>query len=304
MEDNYTLAKWLAGELSESELKAFEESSEFAIYQKIAHYSSQLEAPAFDENKLYDKIVSTKKEPVRVIAFHQTMWFKIAAIFVLFAGLSVFYKSSIAISEYAENGEHTNFSLPDNSQVILNAGSEINYNKWNWKKQRHLELTGEAYFRVAKGKTFEVQTNLGTVTVLGTQFNVKARGNRFDVTCYEGRVKVNYQQQQVFITKGNSVSFENGVLLRIPNTSATKPEWTVGELTFVDANLDSILDEMQRQYDCTIQHQNITSTQLFTGTLPGDDLEKGLQILSSMYHVKYKRASNHEITLELLNVEE
>ncbi|MBL0012780.1 MAG: FecR domain-containing protein [Flavobacterium sp.] len=304
MEDNYTLAKWLAGELSEAELQAFERTSEFPIYQKIANYSSQLEAPAFDESKLYDKIVSTKKESVKVIAFHQTMWFKIAAIFVLFAGLSVFYKSSIAISEYAENGEQTNFLLPDNSQVVLNAGSEIDYNKWNWNKNRHLELAGEAYFRVAKGKKFEVQTDLGTVTVLGTQFNVKARGNRFDVTCYEGRVKVNYQQQQVIITRGNRVSFENGVLLKIPNTNATKPEWTAGELTFVDANLASILDEMQRQYDCTIQHQNIVSTQLFTGTLPADDLEKGLQILSSMYHVKYTRSSNNEITLELLNVEE
>jgi transmembrane sensor len=304
MEDNYTLAKWLAGELSESELQAFEGSSEFDIYQKIANYSSQLEAPAFDENKLYDKIVSTKKESAKVIAFHQTMWFKIAAIFVLFAGLSVFYKSSVAISEYAENGEQTSFSLPDNSQVVLNAGSEIDYNKWNWDNSRQLKLDGEAYFRVAKGKKFEVQTDLGTVTVLGTQFNVKARGTRFDVTCYEGRVKVNYQQQQVVITKGNRVSFENGILLNIPNTNATKPEWTSGELTFVDANLASILDEMERQYDCTIQDQGIVSPQLFTGTLPADDLEKGLQILSSMYHVKYKRSSNNEITLELLNVEE
>jgi transmembrane sensor len=304
MEDNYTLAKWLAGELSEAELQAFEGTSEFPIYQKIANYSSQLEAPAFDENKLYDSIVSVKKESRKVIALHQTMWFKIAAIVVLFLGLSVFYKTSIAISEYAKNGEQTNFSLPDHSQVVLNAGSEINYNKWNWDKRRHLELTGEAYFRVAKGKKFEVQTDLGMVTVLGTQFNVKARGNRFDVTCYEGRVKVNYQQQQVVITRGNRVSFENGVLLKIPNTNATKPEWTAGELTFVDASLASILDEMSRQYDCTIQHQNIVSAQLFTGTLPGDDLEKGLQILSSMYHIKYQRSSNNEITLELLNVEE
>ncbi len=255
MEDNYKLAKWLAGELSEAELRTFEKSPEFKTYEKIAHYSSQLVHPSFDENSLYQNVISGRKKTTRVVSLHQTWWFRVAAIFLIFPGLSFFYKSSIAISESAENGEFKLvFNLPDNSQVVLNAGSEIDYNKWNWDNHRQLQLAGEAYFKVAKGKKFEVQTNLGTVTVLGTQFNVKARGNRFDVTCYEGRVKVNYQQQQVIITRGNRVSFENGVLLKIPNTNATKPEWTAGELTFVDANLASILDEMERQYDCTFEH--------------------------------------------------
>jgi ferric-dicitrate binding protein FerR (iron transport regulator) len=304
MEENYTLAKWLAGELSKSELQVFEQSSDFKIYQKIATYSSQLEAPTFDENKLYDQVISVKKESGKVIAMHQRLWFKIAAMFLLFAGLSFFYKSNIAISEYSDNGARTSFSLPDNSQVILNSGSEINYQKWNWGNHRHLELAGEAYFRVAKGKKFEVETALGKVTVLGTQFNVKARKNRFDVTCYEGRVKVNYQNQQVVITKGNRVSFLDGVLLKIPNTTATKPEWTAGELTFVNENLNAILEEMERNYDCEFQRDNIATSQLFTGTLPADNIEKGLQILSSIYQLKYKKESNNRITIELLDVEE
>ncbi len=304
MEDNYKLAEWLAGDMSEAELVAFQKTPEFETYHKIALYSSQLEAPSFDENKLYENVISKNKKTVKVISMHQSWWFKIAAVFVLFLGLTLFYKTTIAVTQYAENGNQTSFVLPDNSKVVLNAGSEIEYSKWNWDTHRHLQLNGEAYFRVAKGKKFEVQTNLGKVTVLGTQFNVKARKNRFDVTCYEGRVKVNYKNQQVLITKGERVSFENGKLLSTPNSNSIKPEWTSGELAFVNEKLSAILEEMERQFNCTFENKNNSNLQLFTGTLPADNLEESLQIVSSIYHLKYKKVSNHKIILEHLNVEE
>ena len=189
------------------------------------------------------------------------------------------------------------------SQGFL-AGSEIDFNKWNWDTHRYLQLTGEAYFKVAKGKKFEVQTVLGKVTVLGTQFNVKARKNRFDVTCYEGRVKVNYKNQQVLITKGERVSFENGKLLSTPNSNSVKPEWTSGELAFVNEKLSAILEEMERQFNCTIENKDVSNEQLFTGTLPANNLEESLQIIAAIYHLQYKKGNNHTIILEHLNVEE
>ncbi|MBK8599780.1 MAG: FecR family protein [Flavobacterium sp.] len=303
MEDNYKLAKWLAGELSEAELRTFEKSPEFKTYEKIAHYSSQLAPPSFDENSLYQNVISGRKKTTRVVSLHQTWWFRVAAVFLIFLGLTYFYTTSIAITESAENGEFNVFNLPDDSQVVLNAGSEIDYNKWNWDNHRQLQLSGEAYFKVAKGKKFEVQTNLGTVTVLGTQFNVKARKNRFDVTCYEGRVKVNYDKQQLVITKGQRVSFKDGILLESPNTIVLKPEWTSQELAFVNENLSAILEEMERQYDCTFVYADINNSQLFTGTIPANNVDQALQVLATVYHLKFKKTSNNTITLEFIDVE-
>ncbi len=303
MEDNYKLAKWLSGELSEAELHAFEKTPDFKTYEKIAIYSSQMEAPSFDENKLYEEVIAAKKKNTRVISMHQTWWFRVAAIFLVFLGLTYFYNTSIAITESAVYGEFNTFKLPDNSQVVLNAGSEIDYNKWNWDNHRQLQLSGEAYFRVAKGKKFEVQTNLGKVTVLGTQFNVKARKNRFDVTCYEGRVKVNYQKQQLVITKGQRVSFKDGILLNTPNSMALQPEWTSKELAFVDEHLSAILEEMERQYNCTFEYADINNSQLFTGTIPANNIDQGLQVLATIYHVKFKKTTNNKISLEFVDVE-
>ena len=303
MEENYELAKWLAGEMSEAELQAFQKTPAYETYHKIAQYSSQLEAPAFAADKIYQKVIAQPKKSVKVVSLHQTWWFKVAAVLVLFLGLTFFYKTNIAITETASNGAQTSFTLPDNSSIVLNSGSEIEYNKWSWDKNRQLQLSGEAYFKVAKGKKFEVNTHLGTVTVLGTQFNVKARKNRFDVTCYEGRVKVNYQNQEIVITKGKRVSFENGKLIAIPDTMVLQPEWTSGELAFVNENLTSIIAELERQFDCSIDYKGTATSQLFTGTLPAKNLNDALQILVATYHLKSKRESDHKITLELLDVE-
>ena len=49
-------------------------------------------------------------------------------------------------------------SLPDNSQVSLNALSSVTYNESSWDENRELTLNGEAFFKVEKGSTFEVKT--------------------------------------------------------------------------------------------------------------------------------------------------
>lgn len=304
MEENYELAKWLAGEMTESEQKTFQETPEYATYIKIVNYSSLLNTPVFNENDMYENIIVNQKPSPKVISFYKSKWLQIAAIFIVFLSITFILKSQISFTEYAENGQKTTFLLTDNSEVVLNAGSKIEYKKWNWNNQRHLNLEGEAFFKVAKGKTFEVETSLGKVTVLGTQFNVKARKNKFEVSCFEGKVKVNYQNQEVVITKGKSVAFANGKAIEIPQKKANQPEWMNNELVFNNESLITILDELHRQYNVEFELKNQTSNQLFTGTIPMKNLDYALQILSAVYHLKCTKISSDKFILETLNVQE
>ena len=82
MEENYELAKWLAGEMSEAELQAFQKTPAYETYHKIAQYSSQLEAPAFNVDTVFKNVIAQPKKSVKVVALHQTWWFKVAAVFV------------------------------------------------------------------------------------------------------------------------------------------------------------------------------------------------------------------------------
>lgn len=297
MKKDHILAKWLNDDLSEEELAEFEVSPDFEKYQKIKNYTAHLEVDAFDEDTMLSNILQQKKATQKVVPLYKKWIFRAAAIFVLGLGIAFTMKNFIPQTQTANFGEKTTFTLPDNSEVVLNSGSEISYKKWNWNSNRHLKLKGEAYFRVSKGRRFEVQTALGKVSVLGTQFNVKARKNRFDVMCYEGRVKVNYANTQIILTHGQSVTFENGKQFNNPINSS-KPEWMDNQICFYKENIKSLLDEVQRQYNITTVLNTKDTNALFTGKLPTKDLDVALQIISTTYHLEVKKVSKNKIIFD------
>ncbi|GEC77312.1 FecR family protein [Flavobacterium aquatile] len=298
MEENYKLAKWLDGEMTDAELKEFQADPDFPLYEKIKLYSSQLETPKFDENKILNTVLETKKQTPKVVTLKPNWFMRIAAVLVIGFGLFFAFNTFTPTTELAENGKQTTFLLPDNSEVILNSGSQIDFKKWNWDSNRKLKLNGEAYFKVAKGKKFEVNTNLGKVSVLGTQFNVKARKDRFDVVCFEGKVKVNFNTQEVILTPGQMVSFEGNEKIVSKTISDAKPVWLSKELSFEKEKLTAVLEEIQRQYNVTIDAKNIKSDQLFTGKIPTNNIDIALKTITSIYHLKYSKSTNSNYVIE------
>lgn len=303
MEEDYKLAKWLAGEMTDEELAEFQAQPDFAIYNNIKKYSSELETPTFEEDKSLSVILASPKKEIKTIPLTQNWFFRIAAVLVIGLGLFLGYQNFATSTVYAENGLQNTFLLPDNSQVVLNSGSKIDYKKWNWDNHRALELNGEAYFKVAKGQKFEVNTSLGKVTVLGTQFNVKQRDNRFDVTCYEGKVKVNYLDQEVLITKGMSVAFENGKSIPIPENLVQSPEWLNNEMVFYQEDLKSVISEFERRFNVTLELESNDNAQLFTGTIPAENIDIALQILATSYHLKPTKVSKNRIILKSVDAQ-
>lgn len=298
MEENYKLAKWLNNEMTDAELKEFQAETDYPLFEKIKNYSSQLETPNFDTEKVLSKVIASKEKAPKVVEMKPNWLLRIAAILVIGLGLLFTFNTFSSSNEIALNGKQTTFLLPDSSEVTLNSGSEIAYKNWNWDENRYLNLDGEAYFKVAKGKTFEVNTNLGKVAVLGTQFNVKARNNRFDVTCFEGKVKVNYNNLEVILTKGKTVSFENNVKIIDQTISETKPLWTSKEMQFDKEKLINVLEEIQRQYNVSIDASKINTNQLFTGKIPSNNIDVALQSLTSIYHLKYTKSNNSNYVIE------
>ena len=297
MEENYLLAKWLNNEMTAAELAIFMASEEYAQYEKIKKYSAQLIVEDFDEQKVLETVLKQKKKTPKVVLWNSNWYAKIAAVLVIALGVIFAINNFSTERQYANNGEKRTFLLPDNSEVVLNSGSEIKYKTRNWVTNRKLKLNGEAYFRVAKGKKFEITTELGKVFVLGTQFNVKSRKNRFEVICFEGRVKVNYNDKQIILTHGQAVTFENS---KQTNTTVEldQPEWINNKISFEKENLDTVLDEIQRQYNITIKVKSNHSDVLFTGKIPTDNLDTTLQIIATTYNLSYRRTEPTKIIFE------
>lgn len=298
MKDDVTLARWLNDEMDAAELKAFEASPEFATYKRIRQYSAQLTAPEADMDTMYQSIRTrrnTQQEPkVRQL----NPWLpRIAAVLVILLGGTFFLYTSKTTTEVAGLGERSEFLLPDNSEVVLNSGSEAEYRSWNWDGNRKIELDGEAYFKVAKGEKFDVVTHMGTVTVVGTQFNVKARGDRFEVTCFEGKVKVADGDESILLTPGKSVAFIKGKMTQLPADENAQPGWITYETTFAAEQLQNVIDEMERQYRVEIELKASLPNggKAYTGTMPMNDMKTALEIIETLYGLKAEKTGNRII---------
>lgn len=290
MSEEIKLAKWLAGEMTEEELREFESTPEYADYARIIKASEKLSAPAFNEDAQYSELVARRSR--RVIPLYRKAWLRVAAAIVVLVGLAGYFYATMPVTKEAGAGQQIAFYLPDNSEVILNSGSKASFKKWNWSDNRVVELEGEAYFKVAKGKKFEVTTDLGTVAVLGTQFNVKARDGRFDVNCFEGRVLVKSSNAETIIKGGQAVTFADGKPLEVAAPSGEMPSWMGNQLQFEKETLARIVSELERQYDIKIEVAGGPHGELFTGALPRTDLSRALSIVCATYHLKVEKAEN------------
>ncbi|MDC6362498.1 MULTISPECIES: FecR family protein [Flavobacteriaceae] len=289
MQENY-LAKWLSGELSEKELAEFKKSAEYASYQKLKETSSTLKSPEFDMDSAFELIKQQHfGQAPKVITLNPFKKFlRVAAVIAVMLAGSYFYLNSLDESISTQFAERTEVTLPDNSEIFLNADSHISYNKKNWDKERNVSLNGEAFFKVAKGKKFTVQTDHGTVAVLGTQFNVENRKGFFEVTCYEGLVSVTFNDQETKLPAGSSFLVIDGKLVETAKPKDNQPAWMNNESSFESIPLQFVFAELERQFNLRVTTKNINTELLFTGSFNNTDLNMALKSISTPSQIHYK----------------
>ena len=290
------IKKWLDNELNTQELEAFKLLEDYEFLVKLSNGTKRFKAPEFNTseelNTVMQSINSTKQ--------YSRNWLKpllrIAAIFAI--SFSVYYYTTTLdtnINTLAAQKSTT--ELPDASSVSLNALSTLTYNKKNWTTLRDVELKGEAYFKVAKGSKFNVITSSGTVTVLGTQFNVKQRENFFEVVCYEGSVDVDYKFNTQTLKPGDSFLIIDGKFIAKEKETKLNPSWINNESYFKSMSFAHILHEFERQYDVIINSQHIDIEQLFTGSFVHNNKELALKSITLPLNLNYSIENNNSIVL-------
>lgn len=289
MQENY-LAKWLSGELSEDELREFKNSEEYASFLKLKEASSRLAAPEFDADKalqhLKESHIGNAPKVVSLNPFKKFL--RVAAIIAVILTGSYFYINTLDEKVSAEFAERSEVMLPDDSEIFLNAGSQISYSEKNWDKKRDIKLKGEAFFKVAKGKKFTVSTDHGTVTVLGTQFNVENRKGLFEVTCYEGLVSVTHNNIELKLPAGNSFLVIDGKVANTGTPNGSFPSWMNNESSFESIPLTYVFAELERQFNIKVSTENIDTNLLFTGSFNNTDLNMALKSISTPSKTHFK----------------
>ncbi|WP_449437476.1 FecR family protein [Pedobacter steynii] len=151
-------------------------------------------------------------------------------------------------------GGQYQLNLPDGTKVWLNSASSLKYLvNFSSKKERIVELTGEAYFEVAKDKNhpFLVRSAGQEVKVLGTHFNVNAYDdeNAVKTTLLEGSIKVN---NDVVLIPGEQSVFAGGKLNVKTVNAGDAIDWKNGEFVFNKDPLTDILRKVSRWYNVDV----------------------------------------------------
>ncbi len=299
MEKNYNtddfLAKWASGEISEAEKEAFRKTEDYSYYQAILEGTDILEVPKYDKEKLFEKVQKSKLEEPKVITLFPKWIYGIAASAAILIGLFFFLNN--AVDYETGHGETLAITLPDNSEVILNSKSKLSFKEKNWGvDNREISLSGEAFFKVEKGTEFLVKTENGTVTVLGTQFTVNTDASIFEVICFEGKVKVESQNQSEILTKGKAVRLINTTFEAFTLTDAN-PTWLQDESSFADAPLTQVIKALENQYNVQINSQNVDESLRFTGSFTHNNIDTALRTVFESMEITF--TFENEKTIEL-----
>ncbi len=304
MKNDERLHKWVNDELSEDELKEFRQRPEYASLERLRRSLAHLEAPALREEEMLKAILSAPKQQARRVRLggRRLMLYAAAAVGLLLLAW-VFLLQPSSIRQFATlPKEHLEVQLPDESQVILNAESQLAYHVKDWTENRVLELEGEAYFDVAHGSSFLVQTTTGAVEVLGTQFNVRSRNGDLEVSCYTGRVAVVGTQANVetIIDAGQAIRLNaDGTALRWEVSQDQREEHLLDSMrtSLEQVQLSRVLQEMERQFGVTFKTNNVDTTRVLSTEFPNDNLDVALQLVFTSLRIRYEIKSPTQVNL-------
>lgn len=195
--------------------------------------------------------------------------------------------------------------LADGTRVWLNAASSIRYPTTFTGTDREVEISGEAYFEIAKNASmpFRVLTvsNPGdndpmTIDVLGTHFNVNAYGDEPVVrtTLIEGLVKVSKGKNTAMLKPGQAAQVrKDGAVQQLSGVDLEAAvAWKDGLFEFDDEELPVILREISRWYAIDIEYAGAVPTDKFTGSVSRNTTLSGVLKILKLSDIQFAVSNN------------
>lgn len=170
-------------------------------------------------------------------------------------------------------GGQFKITLPDGSNVWLNAASSIRYPSRFDGTERHVELHGEAYFEIFKNKNvpFTVTAEDVNIKVLGTHFNVMAYKNEpaINTTLLEGSVLLSAKNGNAIISPGQqAVLNQSADKITVHNVNVDDAvAWKNGYFSFKKENLQTVMNKIARWYNVDVEFQGVASNKIMGGTV-------------------------------------
>jgi ferric-dicitrate binding protein FerR (iron transport regulator) len=205
--------------------------------------------------------------------------------------------------------------LPDGTKVWLNASSSLRFPTAFNGIERHVELSGEAYFEVKKDKDMPfivtvinkhqyhgIGKNNMRIEVLGTHFNVMAYEDESNAitTLLEGSVKVGNNLTNVLLKPGQQALFNktDKINISVADTEGAVA-WKNGYFKFSNENIRSIMNKISRWYDVDIEYKGKLPEKTLWGTISRfEDVSEVLKTLELTGSIHFKLEGRRLIVME------
>jgi ferric-dicitrate binding protein FerR (iron transport regulator) len=232
-------------------------------------------------------------------------WMKYAAIFILSLLLTgtafwTHYSDQFTPKRYTSitvpNGQISNITLFDGTNVWLNAGSSLKYSDTFNRNDREIFLEGEALFSVTKDEKipFIVHAGDAQVKVYGTEFNVKAYSNetKIETVLIEGKVQFTAHGKDVMMEPGEQLvlSKATGELVKRQVDPDEYTSWKGGKIYFNNETLFNLTQQLERWYEVkfSFDHESIKSYR-FSGVINKErSLDYTLRIIQEINKIKFE----------------
>lgn len=197
--------------------------------------------------------------------------------------------------------------LPDGSRVLLRSGAILKYGSDFNKKERCVELLGEAFFDIKHDRTrqFKIKSGDLNIVVLGTAFDVKAWQNQEEIHVAVTRGKVRVEKDKkvlALLTKNQFMSYNTERSDFVQKEVIAKDvvdQWAREDLVFENVTVKSVVTVLSNRFGCdiVIENQQIANSLVvlkFEGT---ETLENMLEVLCVITKNRYKK-ENNRISIE------
>ncbi|MBX3256770.1 MAG: FecR domain-containing protein [Chitinophagaceae bacterium] len=170
-------------------------------------------------------------------------------------------------------GRQYHMTLPDGTQVWLNAASSVYFPTVFSDKKRDITITGEVYLEVAPDsrRPFTVTAGKTNIEVLGTHFNVMAYENEavMKTTLAEGSVQLTHGGNKLTLLPGQQARVVGNITRLVKDVDMeAELAWKNGWFNFKYMDIQTVMKQVERWYDITVQYEGRIPEKRFNGELP------------------------------------
>lgn len=306
------LARYFAGEAAPQEAMEVDDwvaagRENAQTFQRLFTAFQQVSARTWytpDTESTWQQIKALLQVAQPAAKVYRTWWAAAAAVIaVMVTGWLYLQNRAPAVvmhTALAAAGTVKKVPLPDSTNVILNAGSQLVYPSAFAADSRKVTLKGEAYFEVAPvaNAPFEVEGNEVNIRVLGTAFNTYATDTTVLAEVYEGKIQLYNNYGEVLAAAGQTGVYHKPThsFRLLQQVNKKSHAYATMRFYFENDSLPTICETLSKAYHKSITFRAPELAALkMSSVFENQSLEYILEVIAATLNIQYTYAGNNEI---------